>query len=268
MPRAIIDIDRKVLDDVDVPTTYWRLLGYVRPFLAYLSISIFGFLLFALSQPAFAMLLEVLLRAIDGEYVDGILFIPAACVGIALVRGIGSYLGNYYMGKLGAGVVHSIRCDLFSNLVYLPMQFFDNNKTSNLISLFTYNATALTQSVTRAFTTVVRDGLTVVALLGYMVYVNWKLTMVFLLIGPLIGLVIGWVGKRVKKLGKGIQTSMADINHVAGEIFTSLRLVKGSVQEEQAIDRFADASQNTRRLLQKMTKTTAIYTPMMQMLQL
>lgn len=266
MPRAISHIDAEAVADVDVRATYRRLLGYTRPFLGYFLISIIGFALFAASQPAFAMLMEVFLRALNGEYVDGVWFIPALCVGIALLRGVGGYLGNYYMGKAGAGIVHNIRCDLFGSLIYLPMQFYDTHKTGNLVSLFTYNATALTQSVTRAITIFVREGLTIIALFAYMIYSNWQLTMIFLLLGPPLALVIAWIGKRIKKLGKGIQASMADINHVSNELLGSVRMVKSAAGEQRAIEQFSEASQNTRRVLQKMTKTTSIYTPVMQML--
>ena len=251
---------------LDVRATYFRLLGYAVPFLSYFLFSVFGFALFAISMPMLPALLEQFLDAINDNFEHPLWMIPVWCIGIGLLRSLGSYLGNYYMGKAGAGVVHAIRCEPFERLVRLPMGFFDQNKTGNLVSLFTYNATALTQSVTKAITVIVRDGFVVIALSAYMFYMNWKLTLIFLLVGPLVAIVIAWVGKQIKKLGKGIQASMAEINHVANEMFGSIRDVKSAASEMNAADRFSEASQSTRRNLVKMTKVTAIFAPVMQLL--
>ena len=97
-------VNSQSVDGIDVSATYKRLLQYTIPFLSLFFISFFGFALFAISQPAFAVLMESFVSALEGDVVDSLYLIPAMCVGIALLRGIGGYLGNYYMGKAGAGV--------------------------------------------------------------------------------------------------------------------------------------------------------------------
>ena len=102
--------------DVDFAMTYRRILSYLGPFVRFFVFAIFGFALFALSQPAFAILMEAFVNALDGKIVDGLYLIPAACIAIALMRGVGSYLGSYYMAKVSENIVHAIRCDLFKNM--------------------------------------------------------------------------------------------------------------------------------------------------------
>ena len=253
-------------EDIDFSGTYRRIFRYLKPFSGYLLIAFMGFMLFAVSQPGFAMLMEAFVRALDGEYVDGLYLIPSACILIALLRGIGSYLGNYYMSKASANVVHSIRCQLFGNLISLPTSFFDANKSGRLVSLFTYNTNMMTNATAQSLTTIAREGLTVIALFAYLFYQNLQLTLVFFLLGPPLALSIQWIGKKIKRFGRGIQSSVGELNHVSSEVFSGIRLVKSSVGEETANNKFIKVSDVTKRVSLKLAKVSSIYTPMMQML--
>ena len=243
-----------------------RILKYLLPFSTYFLIAFFGFLLFAISQPGFAVLMEAFVRALDGEYVDGLYIIPLGCIGIALLRGLGSYLGNYYMSKASANVVHRIRCELFSNLVALPLSFFDENKSGRLVALFTYNTGVMVNFATQALTTIVREGLTVIALFTYLFYQNFQLTLVFFILAPPLGLAISWIGKKIKTLGRGIQESIGEFNHVSTEVFSGIRLVKSTSGEGKANARFHNASDTAKKIGLKLAKVSSIYTPLMQML--
>ena len=252
--------------DVDFTTTYRRILVYLRPFVRFFVFAIFGFALFALSQPAFAILMEAFVNALDGKIVDGLYLIPAACIAIAFMRGLGSYLGSYYMAKVSENVIHAIRCDLFKNILALPIAYFDASKSGRLISLFTYNIGLMAATTSKAVTTIIREGLTVIALFAYLLYQNFQLTLIFLLLGPPLALVISWVGKKVKRLGHGIQATVGELNHVAAEVFSGIRLVKSVVAEDDSSQRFFDVSEKTKKLGLKMAKVNSIYTPLMQVL--
>ena len=121
---------------------YLRLLAYVKPYTGFFAISLLGYALFALSQPAFARLLEYFVEALEGSYAaiskdlgsfipEGLLasamLIPAVMTVIAIVRGIGSFLGNYYLAKVAMNIVHDLRCLMFNHMVQLPNEYFDNN---------------------------------------------------------------------------------------------------------------------------------------------
>lgn len=253
-------------DSVNNAAQYRRVLSYLRPFVGYFAIAFFGYALFAISQPGFAVLMEAFVRALDGELVDGLYLIPLACIAIALLRGVGSYLGTYYMSKASANVVHNIRCELFANIIHLPVNFFDNNKSGRLVSLFTHNVNIMATATANALTTIVREGLTVIALFAYLFYQNAELTLLFFLLGPPLALAINWIGKKVKVLGHGIQASFGELNHVSSEVFSGIRLVKSSVGEEDAASRFESISHTTKKMGLRLAKVSSIYTPMMQML--
>lgn len=245
---------------------YPRLFKYFRAYSGCFLLAFLGYFLFALSQPAFAILMEAFVRALDGEYVDGLYLIPAACIAIAFMRGIGSYLGSYYMSKGGANVIHKMRCELFENIIALPLSFFDTGKSGRLVSLFTYNTNVMTKATSQAVTILVREGLTVIALFSYLFYKNAQLTLVFFLLGPPLAWAIFWIGRKIKKYGFGIQDSVADLNHVSSEVFSGIRLVKSSVGEGLAKIRFSNISLKTKKLGLRLAKISSIYTPMMQMM--
>lgn len=239
---------------------------YIKGSNTSLILSFIGFLLFALSQPAFAMLMEAFVRALDGEFVDNLYVIPVACISIALMRGMGSYLGNYYMSKTSASVIHLLRCDLFSNIIQLPIKFFDNNKSGRLVSLFTYNINLMVTATTHSLTITIREGLTVIALLFYLLFISFKLTLIFILLGPPIAFAVIWIGKKIKRYGYNIQSSVAELNHIASEAFIGIRQLKSSVNENIVEKKFQRISLISKKSLLKLEKVSAIYTPFMQVM--
>ena len=203
---------------------YLRLLRYVVPYWGAFAISIVGFLLFASSQPMLAHMLKLFLDGLQNPEhasmlgVPMIYGVPLLIVLIALYQGIGSFLGNYYLAKVARGVVHDLRCALFDNLLTLPNRYFDNHNSGHLISRITYNVTMVTGAATDAIKVVIREGMTVVFLFGYLLYMNWKLTLVLLSILPVIGLMVGSASKKFRKQSKKIQVAMGDVIHVASKV--------------------------------------------------
>ena len=211
------------------------------------------------------MLMEYFVRALDGEMDDKIYLIPIAAVLIAIIRGL-SFIGNYYMGKAGALVIHSIRVDLFKSIISLPVSFFDKNKSGRLVSLFNYNIGIMSSAVTGSLTVIVREGFTVLALFGYLIYQSPKLTTIFILGGPPIMILILWISKKIKSYGSRIQESIGELNHVTTELLSSVRLIKSNARESDSLNRYADASKLTYKLGLKMQKYGSFYGPSMQVM--
>ena len=260
---------------------YLRLLGYVRAYIGFFALSLIGYIIFALSQPAFARLLAYFVEALDGNFstidkdLGGVLpasvmasvsLIPLVMLFIAIFRGIGSFLGNYYLAKVSLSVVHDLRCLMFKRVIQLPNNYFENNNSGHLIARITYNVGMVTAAATDAVKVVVREGLTVILLFSYLILTSWQLTLVFLAIAPLITLFVGTASQRFRKLSIKIQTSMGDLTHISSESINGYKVVRGFGGEGYETNRFFTASnQNTSQGL-KMTKATAIHTPILQFL--
>ncbi|WP_338112692.1 lipid A export permease/ATP-binding protein MsbA [Zooshikella ganghwensis] len=265
-------IDRGIMStDPNYPpqsglSVYLRLLSYVKPYTGWFSISIVGYILFALSQPLFAKMMEYFVAGLEGSDTSLIYWVPIGTVIIALFRGLGSYLGNYFIARVSLGVVHDLRCGLFDQLVLLPNHYFDNHNSGHLISRITYNVGMVTGAATDAIKVVIREGFTVTFLLGFLFITNWKLSLIFVGMAPLIALVVSKAGKRFRKLSRKIQNAMGNVTHVASETINGYRVVRSFGGEDYEQKRFHEASSlNTKQNL-KMVKTSAVHTPTLQFL--
>lgn len=256
---------------------YLRLLGYVRPYVGQFAISIFGFIVFAAAQP---MLAAVLKYFVDGlvdpakavlhgvPLLDGLALmhvVPLAIVGIAVWQGIGSYLGNYFIARVSLGLVHDLRLALFNKLLRLPNTWFDHNNSGRLISRITYDVTMVTGAATDAIKVTIREGLTVVFLFGYLLWMNWRLTMVMLAILPVIGALVGKASRKFRKQAKQIQAAMGDVTHVASETIQGYRVVRSFGGEAYESERFLRASADNTNKQLRMVRTGATYTPTLQL---
>jgi subfamily B ATP-binding cassette protein MsbA len=246
--------------------TYLRLLSYVRPYIPAFLISVVGFMLFAWTMPAFAKLIEWFVEGLQGGDEKYLYYVPMLAVAIALFRGVGFYLGNYFLAKVSYGVVHDLRVDLFNKLLVLPNFYFDRNNSGHLISRITYNVTLVTTAATDSVKTVIREGLTIIFVLGYLLISNWKLTLVFLVVMAIMAVIVSFVGKKLRKLSHKIQNAMGDVTHVASEAISGNQVVRSYGGEEYEKNRFFKASMNNLRQNMKMVRVTAINTPVLQFL--
>jgi len=262
---------------------YLRLLRYVAPYWGLFAMSLLGFLLFASTQPALGYILKFFVDGLNNP--DASFFaqvphlnevrwlaelkllqaVPLLIILIALVQGIGSFLGNFFLAKVSLGLVHDLRVALFNNLLTLPNRYFDSHNSGHLISRITYNVTMVTGAATDAIKVVVREGMTVIFLFATLLWMNWKLTLVMLAILPVIGFMVSSASKKFRKQSKKIQAAMGDVTHVASETIQGYRVVRSFGGEPYEQHRFLGASsENTAKQL-RMVKTNAVYTPSLQL---
>ncbi|MFJ4196837.1 lipid A export permease/ATP-binding protein MsbA [Pseudomonas sp. NPDC089534] len=256
---------------------YFRLLGYVRPYISLFLISIVGFLIFASTQPMLGYILKYFVDGLSNP--EAALFpsvpylrdlqllqaVPLLIILIAAWQGLGSYLGNYFLAKVSLGLVHDLRVQLFNNLLVLPNRYFDKHNSGHLISRITFNVTMVTGAATDAIKVVIREGMTVVFLFASLLFMNWKLTLVMVAILPLIALMVRTASKKFRKQSKKIQLAMGDVTHVASETIQGYRVVRSFGGEAYEEKRFFDASQGNTDKQLRMTRTGAIYTPLLQL---
>ena len=256
---------------------YFRLLGYIKPYIGMFIISIVGFLIFATASPMQAYIMKYFVDGLANP--DAALFpeipwladlrllqaVPLLIVIIAVWQGVGSFLGNFYLAKVSLGLVHDLRVQLFNNLLTLPNRYFDNHNSGHLISRITYNVTMVTGAATDAVKVIVREGMTVVFLFGTLLWMNWKLTLVMVAILPIIALMVSSTSKKFRKQSKKIQVAMGDVTHVASEPIQNDRVVRSFGGEPYERARFLESSvSNTDKQL-RMIKTNAVYTPSLQL---
>lgn len=243
---------------------YRRLLGYVVPHRALFFISVIGFLFYSSTQPLFAALIEHIIDTLQSSDKKKMLYLPLLFTGLVFVRGIGAYIGNYFLAKVSNNVVHALRCEVFNQYTQLPTAYFDQNNSGYMISRITHNVGEVTKACTDAIRTFVREGLTVIGLLAYLFYMQWMLSLVFLAIAPVIAVMVSYVSRRLRRLGKNIQNSIGDMTHVTSELVNGHRIVRSYGGQKYERGRFHSSSQNNRNQSLKLATTMAIHSPLMQ----
>ncbi len=253
---------------------YRRLLAYALNYKLFFAISIAGFALFAGMEAMLAMTLEFFINTLEDKPTDkfdflpvalttSILFVPVAVVVLSILRGAGSFLGNFYMGRLGLGVVNDLRKQVFGHMIYLPQGFYDKKNSGELVSLIIYNIEQVTGSVTNAVRTLIRDGFSLIAYLILLFYYNWKLTLVFFLVAPVLASLIYVASKYFRRVSRKIQTAFGKVTHIATESFQGIKLVKSYGGERYEKKRFNEAADENLRFSTKFERVSALQTPIL-----
>ncbi|MGQ4877401.1 lipid A export permease/ATP-binding protein MsbA [Billgrantia sp. LNSP4103-1] len=245
---------------------YKQLLGYVKPHWISFALAIVGYALYAASSTALAEMMKRLIDGIQDPDAAFRLFLPLFVVFMFAARGLGTFLGTYFMSNVARNVVHALRCNVFNHMLHLPGRFFDSHSSGHLVSRVTYHVEQVTGAATNAITILLREGLFVLGLLGYLLWTNWMLTLLFLAVTPLIGGVVSYASKRFRRISLRIQDSMGDVTHVASEALTGYRVVRTHGAEAYEKARFAQASDYNRQQKMKEALTKAISTPVIQLL--
>ena len=241
--------------------TYRRLLSYTFKSKGVFIGSVISMVLVALTQPAFAYLMKPML---DGGFIDKdpdvMMWVPMAVIFVFIVRTIGGFASDYGMAWIGRTVIQSIREEMFQKILLLPNTYFDNTSTGETISRFTFDVEQLAIASTTAITVLIKDSLILVSLLGWMVYISPKLSLVFLVIAPVLAIIIVVISKRFKSISKHIQKSMGSITHVLEESVQAQRVVKIFGGQAYETDRFKSINDTNRQQNLKLTVTSSLST--------
>jgi subfamily B ATP-binding cassette protein MsbA len=247
--------------------TYLRLLSYARPYWGMFVLGVVGMVLYAAVDIGFAWLVK--------KFVDGVfevrdprmlVYLPAGIIALFLVRGVGDYLSVYAPGWVGRQVIKSIRHDVFARYLQLPVSFFDRNGVAQLLSRLTYNIELVAEAATNAITIYIRDTLTIVGLLAYLVYLNWKLTFFALLVAPVIIGLIRLTSRLFRRYSTRIQSSMGDVTRVGKESLESQRMVKVFNAEARQLAAFESVNERNRSSYMKLIAVKAVSNPVLQLI--
>jgi subfamily B ATP-binding cassette protein MsbA len=268
---------------------YGRLLTYAFAYKCSLFLSFLGYVVYSLGNVLLADLTQFLLDSLGGQPMAGLGFVsqasqwiwppgdktptdyariavPVAAVVLSLGRALGFFAGSYFMNKVARSVVHELRTQLFDVLVRAPKAHIDKYSTGELLSKVTFNVEQVSGAASDALKTMLREGLTIIALVSYMLYLNWELTAVFFIVAPAIGLVVHVVGKHFRRYSKRIQESMGSVTEVTAESLSGLDDVRIYGATEQISERFEAVSLFNKQESLKLALVQAVSTPIIQTL--
>ena len=252
---------------MDSKALYLRLLAYVRPYWRVFAVAILTMVAMAATEPVLPALMKPML---DGSFVDKdpfiIRWVPVALVALFVVRGVLSFASAYTMTYVGQRVVMDLRAEMFAKLLTLPTRFFDDRARGRLVATVAFNVTEVTASATSVLTSVVRDSLSIVGLLAWLLWLNWKLTLVTLAIAPPALLVYRLASRRLRYTSREMQSNLGGITHVLEESIGAHKLVKvfDGLSYEQG--RFNQVIQRARRFAMKHTVVANAHGPIIELL--
>ena len=245
---------------------YRRLLGHVVPYWRRFLISIISMVILAATDPAIPALMQPML---DGAFIEKdpsiMTIVPILFVVLFAIRGLASYISGVSLHWVANKVIMDLRQAMFIRLVNYPTSFFDNHRSGSLMSRFTYDVTQIKEASTNAISTLVRDSLSVIGLLGWMFYIDWSLALICLAGAPLIGIIISIIRKRLRKMSLQVQQTMGDIHHVLNECFDGQKVVKLYGGQEVEKRRFYNTVNSHRSFTMKFAMAATASSPAVQM---
>lgn len=246
---------------------YRRLLRYVKPYWPAFAAVVVAMLIYAASETGMAALMKPLM---DGSFVEKdpqtIQLMPLLLIGIFLVRGVANFLTTYGLGWIARHVIKTLREEMFDKLLRLPASYFDGSATGQLMSKLLYDVEQVAAAATDAVLVLIRDTLTIIGLLAWMIYLNGMLSLIILLTVPLIALIVYQISARFRRISKSIQDSMGDVGHVSSEIIDGHREVKTFGSQAYEAKRFDRVNQLNRRQRMKKIATEATSQPIIELI--
>ena len=246
---------------------YLRLLRYILPYWRIFAVSVLSTIAVAATEPALPALLKPML---DGSFVSRdqtlIKLVPLLLIGLFLLRGVFTFISNYTINWVSTRLVMDLRNLMFQKLITLPTPYYDNASSGAVIANIAFNVNQVTSAGTNVITVLVRDAFTILGLLGWMLYLNWQLTLIALVMGPLIALIVTLFSGRLRKMSRSLQNSMGDITHVLDETLDGHKVVKIFGGQDYERQRFHEANNSNRLFSMKYTIAASANVPLVQLL--
>lgn len=246
---------------------YFRLLGHVRPYRRLFAFAVLAMVVAALTEPAMPALMKPLL---DETFVNrdpaAIRLMPLLLVGLFVVRGLASYVSTVSLAWVANKVILDLRERMFARLIELPETYHAGHTTGEMVSKVTYNVNQVATVATNVLVVLVRDGLAVLGLFGWMVYLDWQLALLFLLAAPAIAVVVKAISFRLRRLSRAQQQTMGSLTHVLEEAVKGSRVIKVYAGQRHEAARFHDVANWVRRYSMKITTAASASVPVVQLI--
>ena len=206
---------------------YSRILNYALKYKWILSASIFSLLILAITNTGFLALIK---KITDEGFVEqasnSSIFLPIALVFLMTVRALSGFVSGYSMRWVSRKIVEDLRFDAFKRLMTLPVSYFDSNASGNIVSKLTYETEQLSFVATKVALESIRESLTIIGIVSYMLYLDWMLTLIFALMAPIMAYYLRLVSPKLRKAGSEVQSTMGDMTSASEEAISGQRIVK------------------------------------------
>ena len=253
--------DRKTL------ALYRRLLNYILPFKALIAVTLVALVVIAAMEPAIAMVLKNLVdESLIAKNPDSFVMMPLLLAGVFIVKGIAEYFSKVFSQWIAQKAILAIRADMYQKMQSLPYAIFQGYGTGTLMSKITYDVPQASNALSNAWVIIIRDSLTIIALVAYLLYISWQLTLLMLVIGPIVAFIIDKTSKLMRNSSKSMQQNMGQLTHQLEESLTAHQDIKIYGAEGYEQKRFKETATELLRHSMQVTKVSALSVPLVQVL--
>ena len=246
---------------------YFRLLQYVKLYWSRFLVAALAMLLVSGITAMLAYLVKPFLDDVFfKKNLQMLYLLPPLLVVLYAAKGGLSFFHTYQMHYIGLRIITRLRNELFRHLQRQPHAFFDQEATGVLMSRVVYDVLLLQDSVSRVITSFFKDSFTLIGLTGVILYQDWQLALIALLIFPPAAFIIVRFGHRLRNLARESQKSVARLNQLLQENFTGQRIVKAFAREDFEAGRFNEANEHFRQVQMKLRIMRELSSPVMELL--
>ena len=250
----------------DSKAIYIRLLRHVFPYWRTFAVGVAAMIVLGLTEPAFPAILDMVVSGFEQRELDGMPLYAALFLGVFFIRGVSSFLSKFMLESVAARLVLDLRLYMFERLMRIPAPAYDNVSSGSLISKVTFDAQQVTEASTHAVTVLVRDSVAVIGLVGWMLWIDWKLTLIALATAPPVVAVVVYFSRRLRRMSHGLQRTMGNVTHVLQESIEGHKVVKVFSGRKYETRRFDDAANRAKRFQVKFVAAAAATAPIAQMI--
>lgn len=245
-----------------------RLFTYVKPHWRIFALGVVAMVLTASTEPALPAIMQFLLDDGFGEKGNPHLMwtAPLLIIGLFLARGVFTFTMNYAMNEVSNAVLFDLRRVMFDRLVQMPVSYFSSNPAGTIIARLVNDVQNVTQSLASVLIIMVRDSCVIMGLLGWLLYLNWQLTMIAFVLIPMVALAVGAFSRRMRRLSGEQLRYTGELTSVVGEAIHGNPVIKVYAGQEHERNRFASASRQLQAFARRMTVASALIVPITQVM--
>ena len=245
-----------------------RLFTYVKPHWRIFALGVVAMVLTASTEPALPAIMQFLLDDGFGEKGNPHLMwtAPLLIIGLFPARGVFTFTMNYAMNEVSNAVLFDLRRVMFDRLVQMPVSYFSSNPAGTIIARLVNDVQNVTQSLASVLIIMVRDSCVIMGLLGWLLYLNWQLTMIAFVLIPMVALAVGAFSRRMRRLSGEQLRYTGELTSVVGEAIHGNPVIKVYAGQEHERNRFASASRQLQAFARRMTVASALIVPITQVM--
>lgn len=265
--------------------TYLRLLEFVRPYRGLFVLAVGFMILLGITTGLFAYLVGPLTKYMfsggkgGGDYIDWLtpfdlsrnpgavaLWLPLVIVCVGVLKGFSTFGQSYFMGVVGQRVIVDVQNRMFRHLLHQPLRTFEQTGTGTIVTRFTYDVAQIQLAVTNGLSSILRDTLQVLILLGLAVYLDWRLALIFFVVYPAVIIPIVRFGRRLRHEARQAQEDVGRVSHAIHEASTNIRIVKAFTQQDHQISNFESETNSYFETMKRAIRVQATSSPVMELM--